>query len=401
MTAFRGFFSLLQNAHETRISAQNFSKLFLWDHRHGDANNRLLTKHAPRKLVGMASMHTSAGQMGEEQMTTISKLFTGAVLATAVAASAASAQSTDYVLNTASTGGTYHPVGTAISTLSKIKLLPKEKFSLTAVNSAGSGANVQALGAGTADFAILQGLYGSYAATGTGPISEPQTNLRSVSMLWQNVEQFVLSNDKATTGTVADLAGVKGMAMSMGKQNSGTIGSNTVLLSGLGIDIEKDYDLIFAGYGPTADALANGQAMGAGIPSGPPTGAITKLMASNEGKFTILDVSAEQAAAMDGGRNLWVPYTIAAGTYPGQAKDISTIAQPNFLAVNASVDEDHVYMLTKTMYENLDFLNAIHPATKAMAVEKAMAGLPVPLHPGAARYYQEAGLEIPAHLIAE
>jgi TRAP-type uncharacterized transport system substrate-binding protein len=61
----------------------------------------------------------------------------------------------NYVLNTASTGGTYHPVGTAIATLSKIKLLPKQKFSLTAVNSAGSGANIQALGAGTAHFAIV------------------------------------------------------------------------------------------------------------------------------------------------------------------------------------------------------------------------------------------------------
>ena len=81
----------------------------------------------------------------------------------------------NYVLNTASTGGTYHPVGTAIATLSKIKLLPKQKFSLTAVNSAGSGANIQALGAGTAHFAIVQGLFGSYAATGTGPVSAPQT----------------------------------------------------------------------------------------------------------------------------------------------------------------------------------------------------------------------------------
>ena len=83
-------------------------------------------------------------------------LAAGAVLA--VSASLAHAQSTDYVLSTASTGGTYHPVGTAISTLTKVKLLPKEKFSLSAVNSAGSGANVQAMGAGTADFAILQGL---------------------------------------------------------------------------------------------------------------------------------------------------------------------------------------------------------------------------------------------------
>ena len=321
------------------------------------------------------------------------KLFASLALGASMTLSAfaVQAESTDYVLNTASTGGTYHPVGTAISTLSKVKLLPKQKFSLTAVNSAGSGANVQALGAGTADFAILQGLFGSYAATGTGPVSEPQKNLRSVTMLWQNVEQFVVPTEMAKTGTVEDIIALKGKAAGMGKQNSGTIGSNKVLMSGLGIDIEADFDLVFAGYGPTADALANGQAMAAGIPSGPPTGAITKLMASNEGKFTILDVTADQAKAMDSGRNLWVPYTISAGTYPGQEKDVNTIAQPNFLAVNASVDEEHVYQLTKTMYENLPFLQAIHPATKAMAIEKAMAGLPVPLAPRRAALLRRSG----------
>jgi TRAP transporter TAXI family solute receptor len=197
------------------------------------------------------------------------------------------------------------------------------------------------------------------------------------------------------------MVALKGETVGMGKQNSGTIGSNSVLMSGLGIDIEKDYKLMHAGYGPTADGMANGQVAGAGIPSGPPTGAITKLMAANQGKFTVLDVTEEQAKAMDGGRDLWVPYTIAAGTYPGQEKDINTIAQPNFLAVNASVDEDHVYKLTKTIFENLPFLQAIHKATKAMDVNKAMAGLPVPLHPGAARYYKEVGLEIPERLIAK
>ena len=306
----------------------------------------------------------------------------------------------DYVLNTASTGGTYHPVGTAIATLTKVKLLPKQKFSLTAVNSAGSGANVQALGAKTADFAILQGLYGSYAATGTGPISEPQKNLRSVTMLWQNVEQFLVANERVKSGTVSDLMGLKGQAAGMGKQNSGTLGSNKVLLSGLGLDINGDFDLVYAGYGPTADALANGQIVAAGIPSGPPTGAITKLMAANTGEFTILDVTSTEAKKMDGGRLLWTPYVIKAGTYPGQDKDINTIAQPNFLGVNASVDDNHVYLLTKTMYENLPFLQAIHPATKVMAIENAMAGLPVPLHPGAAKYYKEMGMTIPSHLVS-
>jgi len=104
---------------------------------------------------------------------------------------------------------------------------------------------------------------------------------------------------------------------------------------------------------------------------------------------------------MDAGRGLWVPYTIAAGTYPEQGKDIQTIAQPNFLAVNADVDEEHVYELTKSIYENLPFLQGIHKATMAMAIDKALAGLPVPLHPGAARYYTEAGLTIPDNLMAK
>jgi len=307
------------------------------------------------------------------------KLSAGLLASSLMLSGTAVAEVKDYVLNTASTGGTYHPVGTAIATLSKVKLLPKEKFSLTAVNSAGSGANVQAMGAGTADFSILQGLYGSYAATGTGPVSEPQTNIRSVTMLWQNVEQFVVPTSVVKAGTMSDMLALKGQGAGMGAKNSGTLGSNKVLLSGLGLDVESDFNLMFGGYGPTADALANGQIVAAGIPSGPPTGAITKLMAGNEGKFTVLDVTA----------------------YPGQTKDINTVAQPNFLAVNANVDENHVYLLTKTMYENLPFLQAIHPATKAMTIEQAMAGLPVPLHPGAAKYYQEVGLKIPAHLIAK
>jgi TRAP transporter TAXI family solute receptor len=78
-----------------------------------------------------------------------------------------------------------------------------------------------------------------------------------------------------------------------------------------------------------------------------------------------------------------------------------TIAQPNFLATNADVSEENVYMITKTIFENLPFLQAIHPATKELAIENAIAGLPVPLHPGAVRYYQEIGVEIPERLIAQ
>jgi len=316
---------------------------------------------------------------------------------------AQAAEERSYLMATASTGGTYYPVGVALSTLIKVKLQPTEKIGMSAISSAGSGENIKLLRENEVQFAILQGLYGAYAWQGTGPIESegPQKNLRSVSMLWQNVEHFAVNKKFAKTGTASDLLGMKGETLSLGAKNSGTLGSNTVLLNNLGADVEKDYNLIYVGYGPSADAMQNGQAAGMSIPAGVPAGAITKAMANMGDDLVVVDFTDEQLKQADGGMELWTRYVIPADTYPGQTKDINTIAQPNFLSVRADVDEDAVYQITKTVYENLPFLNAIHGATKAMSVEKAIAGLPMPLHPGAARYYQEVGIQIPDRLLAQ
>lgn len=312
----------------------------------------------------------------------------------------AQAEEANYILATASTGGTYYPVGVALATLVKVKLQPSDGIGMSAINSAGSGENVRLLREDEAQFAILQGLYGYFAATGTGPLEESgkQENLRSVSMLWQNVEHFVIASDKAQSGTLSDMAALKGEAMALGSQNSGTIGSNAALLEGLGINIETDYELVYGGYGPSAAALQDGQVAGIGTPAGVPVGAISQLFASVGDDVTLLGVTDEELAKADGGRELWTPYTIPAGTYPGLDEEVTTIAQPNFLATNADVSEENVYMITKTIYENLPFLQAIHPATKAMALEKAIAGLPLPLHPGALKYYEEVGVDVPDRL---
>ncbi|MGA1206211.1 MAG: TAXI family TRAP transporter solute-binding subunit [Gammaproteobacteria bacterium] len=309
----------------------------------------------------------------------------------------------DYILATASTGGTYYPVGVAISTLAKVKLQPKHKFSVSAISSAGSGENIRLLRENEAQFAILQGLFGYYAASGTGPLANdgPQPYIRSVSMLWQNVEHFLVSADLAKTGTADDLLGLKGKTVAMGAKNSGTIGSNGHLLGGLGVDLDKDVEHYYAGYGPSADALQNGQVAGAGIAAGVPASAVTKLMASGADKVRLLTFTADQITRADDGANLWTAFEIPAGTYPNQTQAVTTLAQPNFLATHENISEEHVYLLTKAIYENLPFLNAIHPATKAMAIEKAISGLPAPLHPGAAKFYQEQGINIPTRLIAK
>ncbi len=328
-----------------------------------------------------------------------------AALAATIAISGAQANAQDaqtYILATASTGGTYYPVGVALATLVKVRLEPSTGVGMAAISSAGSGENVRLLREGEAQFAIMQGLYGYFAATGTGPLEEvgPQEDLRSVTMLWQNVEHFIVDSDMAATGTMADFTALDGVSLAMGSQNSGTIGSNAAILNGLGMNID-DYDLVYGGYGPSAEALQNGQVAGVGIPAGIPVGAISQLMAAAGDSVTLLNFTDEEIAAADGGRDLWTKFTIPAGTYPGQEADVTTIAQPNFLATTADISEEDVYQITKAMYENLPFLQAIHPATQAMAIENAIAGLPLPLHPGALRYYQEVGVDVPERLIAQ
>ena len=97
--------------------------------------------------------------------------------------------------------------------------------------------------------------------------------------------------------------------------------------------------------------------------------------------------------------SLWSRYTIPANTYPNQPLPVYTVAQPTLLVVRADVDEQSVYEITRVIYENLGFLGSIHKATKAISLEHALDGLPLPLHPGALRFYREAGRSVPEHLI--
>lgn len=299
-----------------------------------------------------------------------------------------------YLLTTGTTGGTYYPVGVALATLSKVKLQPTHGINISAINSAGSAENIRLIREGEAQFAIVQGIFGHYAKTGTGPLAAegPQTHLRSVSLLWTNVEQWVMRAEDIQTGTIADMALLKGRPVALGKKNSGAIHSNRHVLANLGLNIDEDFRLFYGGYGPSASAMQDGKVRAISAPAGAPTGAVTKLFAAGKGKVKLLSFTPEQAVKADGGLGLWSPYTVPAGTYPGQTDDVVTIAHPNFLAVDEGVDEEVVYLFTKTIYENLGFLQAIHTATKTMSLENAITGLPVPLHPGAARYYREVGL---------
>lgn len=336
-----------------------------------------------------------------EEETTLRLISSLAALAIGAAiATPAVAQSEDYLLATASTGGTYYPVGVAIATLVKVKLQPTDGINMSAISSAGSGENIALMRDGEVAFSILQGLYGAWAVEGAGALESegPQANLRSIAMLWPNVEHFIVNAQYADTGTIADMAKLKGQTVSMGAQNSGTLGSNETIMGNLGMPL-SEYDLAYMGYGPSAEAMQNGQVAAMSTPAGVPVSAVSSAFATMGDQIRLLSFTPEEITMANGSfEELWTPYTIAAGTYPGVDEEIVTIAQPNFLAVSESVPEETVYKITKTIYENLAFLQAIHPATNEMSLETAIAGLPMPLHPGALRYFEEAGVDVPDRL---
>jgi len=92
---------------------------------------------------------------------------------------------------------------------------------------------------------------------------------------------------------------------------------------------------------------------------------------------------------------LGAPYiaaTIPAGTYEGQEADVPTVAVVNFLVTHEDVSEETAYQMTKLLFENLDKLEAAHKAAAQIKLENALKGMPIPLHPGAERFYKEKGL---------
>jgi len=311
------------------------------------------------------------------------------------------AEQKSYILTTATTGGTYYPVGVAISTLVKLNLQDEKGISLSAINSAGSGENVKLLQSGEAGFALIQGLFGVWAETGQGAYgqAEAELNLRSVTMLWPNVEHFVVDKELVKTGNMSDMKSFAGASFAVGNRNSGAKESNSMIFQALGIEQDRDITWAYLGYGAGADALQNKTIAGFSAPAGAPVSAVVRAYSASEGEITTLNFSDEELALVNKDHDLWRRYVVPAGTYPGQDEDIRTAAQPNFLAVRADVEEDVVYEVTKMIFDNLSFLYSVHKATRVMTLDNAVEGLPVPLHPGAMRFYRERGIPIPDHLL--
>ncbi len=299
-----------------------------------------------------------------------------------------------FMLATGRTTGKSFAVGVGISSLAKVKLMPLHKMDLSAVESGGFVHNVRMLQSNEAQFAILQAMFGHFARTGTGTFAgeAPDDKIRAIAMLWRDADHFVIDKAFEKTGTIADLDQLRGMPVSLGANTPGPIDSNRLLLSHLGIDVDNAFNLTPLNYRQSSEALRRGEIKGMSTPIRPPAPHIENVLASSGGQHTLLEFTDEQIAKADGGLGLWTPYVIPAATYPGQQRDIQTVAKSNLLVARADVSDEVVYQVTKAMFENLDFLRNIHDAMYETSLDRALVGMPMPLHPGALRFYREVGL---------
>ena len=262
-------------------------------------------------------------------------------------------QARPYVLTTATTGGTFYPVGVAIATITHAQLSTSQGISLTAISSAGSLENLKLLRDNQAQFAILQGPFGAWSWTGEGPVSTPQTHLRSVSALWKNVEHFVLLSELTEQKNMSDLNRLDGQRYVLGARNSGAEQTGRFILDTLGIDYEEKFNLAYMGYGPTSNAIQDGNIVGMNIPAGAPVSAITRAYAMLGDRMTLLNWTQESLDKLNNQYPLWDWYDFPPGTYPNQEELVRTIASPNVLVTREDIPSKVVYNITKVIWENL------------------------------------------------
>ena len=298
------------------------------------------------------------------------------------------------------TNSPYYAVGTALSALVKMRVDPELGIGMYARASLGSWENAQLLRSGKADLAIMQALFGLWAREGRGVFRRhgPDHSLRAIASLWPDVEHVMLTTRRAATGTIEDLRNLDGASFAVGPRGSGIEGDVHLLMRRLEIDPATSLQAVNLGPTEAASAMLMGTVAGMTLPGGTPVSLIEAIISHDAGSVKLLEFTDRQLRLIDQGDGLWHRHVIPPGTYLGQELPIQSIAQPSFLAVRAETPAHAVYAVTKAMFENLDVLRVGHRAADAISLDTALGGLPVPLHPGALRFYREASLVVPPSL---
>jgi len=279
--------------------------------------------------------------------------------------------------------GVYYPLAGAMSRIIHTKL---PGVRATVESSGASVANAKLIGAGDADFAILQNDIAYYAYNGQLMFDKPIKNMGGVFTLYPELIQIVARLD-ANIKSVKDL---KGKRVSIGPLGSGTEANTIQILETHGMKLEDLGRVERLGAAEATEMLKDGRIDAAFYTVG--VGAAAIVDAFLLGRMDLVPVTGREAEALKKKYPFYTTVKIPAGTYKGLDREITTVSVMAMMIARSDIPEDLVYSFTKTIFENLDTFYGAHANAKYLTLKSALDGMPIPLHPGAAKFYKEKGV---------
>jgi uncharacterized protein len=309
--------------------------------------------------------------------------FRALVACTALTVAPMAAQAEQFInILTGGTSGVYYPIGVALSKVYG-EGIAGARTQVQATKA--SVENLNLLQQGKGELALALGDSVKFAWEGNEEVGfkTPLNKLRGIAAVYPNYIQIAACGECGAT-TLADL---KGTSMSVGAAKSGTELNARAILAAAGMSYGDLRKVEYLPFAESVELMKNRQLDATLQSAGLGVASLKDLAASQP--INIVAIPAEVV------EKLGAPYiaaTIPAGTYEGQTADVPTAAVVNFLITHEDVSEETAYQMTKLMFDNLPELVAAHAAARAISLEGALNGMPVPLHPGAERFYREAGL---------
>jgi TRAP transporter TAXI family solute receptor len=308
----------------------------------------------------------------------------GRALAAAVVLAASFPAKADQFVNvlTGGTSGVYYPLGVALSNV--YGKLPGIKASVQATKASVENLNLLQQGRGEIGFSLGDSLSQAWAGHEEVGFKAKLDRLRAIAGIYPNYIQIVAAADSG----IKTLADLKGKKISVGAPKSGTELNARAVFAAAGLTYKDFARVEYLPFAESVDLMKNRQIDATLQSAGLGVASIRDL--SNSVPITVIPIPADIIAKI--GDAAYLPASIPANTYGGQGADIPTAAVQNFLVTHADLPEQLAYDMTRSLFENLDQMQAAHAAAKDIRLDSRAATAPVPLHPGAARYYREKGL---------
>ncbi|MFK2913696.1 MULTISPECIES: TAXI family TRAP transporter solute-binding subunit [Pseudomonas] len=297
----------------------------------------------------------------------------------------AAAQAAPTFINilTGGTSGVYYPVGVGISQIYSHGI-EGSKTTVQATKASVENLNLLQAGRGELAFALGDSVADAWKGDAEAGFKTPLKKLRAIAGTYPNYIQIVASKESGITS----LSDLKGKRISVGAPKSGTELNARAIFKAAGLTYQDMGKVEYLPYAESVELIKNRQLDATLQSSGLGQAAIRDLAATLPVVF--VPIPADVVTRI--GNNAYQPATIPANTYDGQNADVSTAAINNILVTRADISDELAYQMTKLIFENLPRLVTAHAAAKDIQPENAAKNLPIPLHPGAERYFKEKNL---------